>query len=177
MRNFLDMLKAVAITFISIPILLIACVVYLLFVPFDIIRYHRMPYYKDFKTKYDFFITSKDIVKMYNRLVQEQLSVECFKNNDYEYFVKDGQVLVCGCGYEGCKQIDGEWYSVFDDECNSRMTMKERMEYEIEQVRPEHKCLPAKFLVFYDNVKDMKIFEKAKECPYFYCVFSDSEDL
>lgn len=177
MRKILDMLETGVITLISIPILLIACVVYLLFVPLDIIRYHRMPYYKDFKTKYQFFITSKDVVKMYNRLVQEQLSVEYFKNNDYEYFVKDGQVLVCGCGYEGCEQIDGEWFSVFDGESNSQMTMKERMEYEIEQVRPEHKCLPAKFLAFYDDITDAKEFEKTKECPYFYCVFSAGEYL
>lgn len=49
-----------------------------------------MPYYKDLKNKYQFFITSKDIVKIYNHIAKEQLPIGYFKNNDFEYFVKDG---------------------------------------------------------------------------------------
>ena len=86
-----------------------------------------MPYYKDFKIKYQFFITSRDVVKIYNRIVREQLPIEYIKNNDFEYFVKDGQVLLCGWSYDGFEQVDGEWFFVLDCECNTKMTMKETL--------------------------------------------------
>ena len=162
---------------IGLPILLVVCIGYLLFVPFDIIRYHRMPYYKDFKNKYQFFITSRDVVKIYNRIVREQLPIEYIKNKNFEYFVKDGQVLLCGWGYEGFEQVDGEWIFVFDGECNTKMTMKETLKNEADLLKPEHKCLPAKFLVFYNDITDAEKFEQAKECPYFHCVFSVDEDI
>lgn len=159
------------------PIILIVCIGYLLFVPFDIIRYHRMPYYKDFKIKYQFFITSRDIVKIYNRIVREQLPIEYFINNDFEYFVKDDQVLLCGWSYEGFEQVDGEWLFVLDGECYTKLAMKEAIENEIELLRPEHRCLSVKFLIFYNDITDAEKFEKAKECPYFHCVFSAEDDL
>ena len=63
MKKFLSILGTGLGIIIGVPITLVVCVGYLLFVPFDIIRYHRMPYYKDFKIKYQFFITSRDVVK------------------------------------------------------------------------------------------------------------------
>jgi len=162
---------------IGIPILLIACVGYLLFVPFDVIRYHRMPYYKDFKNKYHFFITSRDVVKIYNRIIREQLPIEYIKNNDFEYFVKDGQVLLCDWGYDGFEQINDEWFFVFDGECNTKMAMQETLENEKDLLKPEHRGLPAKFLIFYKDITDAEIFEQAKECPYFHCVLPENEDI
>ena len=162
---------------IGIPIFLIVCVGYLLFVPFDIIRYHRMPYYKDFKIRYQFFITSMDVVKIYNLIVREQLPIEYFKNNDFEYFVKDGQVLLCGWSYDGFEQADGEWFFVLDNEGNNKMSMKEIIETEQALLKPEHKGLSAKLLIFYSDITDAEKFEMAKECPYFHCVFSVDKDL
>ena len=177
MKKFLSILGTGLGIIIGVPITLVVCVGYLLFVPFDIIRYHRMPYYKDFKIKYQFFITSGDVVKIYNRIVREQLPIEYIKNNDFEYFVKDGQVLLCGWGYDGFEQVDGEWFFVLDGECNTKMTMKETLENDADLLKPEHKCLPAKFLVFYNDITDAEKFEQAKECPYFHCVFSVDEDI
>ncbi len=177
MKKFLCDLGRYTLIILCVPILMIGCILYLLFVPFDIIRYHRMPYYKDFGIKYQFFITSRDIVQIYNRIVREQLPIEYVKNNDFEYFVKDGQVLLCGWGYDGFEQVDGEWFFVLDGECNTKMTMKETLEKEADLLKPEHKCLPAKFLVFYNDITDAEKFEKAKECPYFYCVFSVDEEI
>ena len=141
MKKFLSILGTGLGIIIGVPITLVVCVGYLLFVPFDIIRYHRMPYYKDFKIKYQFFITSRDVVKIYNRIVREQLPIEYVKNNDFEYFVK------------------------------------ETLENEADLLKPEHKCLPAKFLVFYNDITDGEKFEQAKECPYFHCVFSVDEEI
>lgn len=148
---------------------------YLLFVPFDFIRYHRMPYYRDSKKKYHFFITSTDIVKFYNRIVKEKLPIQYFDCNDFEYFVKEGQVLFCGWSYEGFEQADGDWFFVLDGECNTTMPMAEVLESEKELLPPEHRDLNAKFLIFYNDVTDAEQFELAKTCPYFHCVFSPDE--
>ena len=177
MKKFLSILGTGLDILIGVPITLVVCIGYLFFVPFDIIRYHRMPYYKDFGIKYQFFITSRDIVQIYNRIVREQLPIEYVKNNDFEYFVKDGQVLLCGWGYDGFEQVDGEWFFVLDSECNTKMTMKETLEKDADLLKPEHKCLPAKFLVFYNDITDGEKFEQAKECPYCHCVFSVDEDI
>ncbi len=178
MRKFLDILKQGLGLIVAIPILLILCVGYLLYVPFDIIRYHKMQYYKDFKKKYEFFITSSDIVLLYNRIVKEKLPIEYVNNNDYEYFIKDYQVLLCKWGNEDFKQIDNEWFFILENECNTTQTaMEQALFEEREFLKPEHKDLPAKFLIFYSDITDAEKFEQAKECPYFHCVFSADEDI
>ena len=94
-----------------------------------------------------------------------------------EYFVKDGQVLLCGWGYEGFEQVDGEWFFILDGECDTKMPMEETIGNEKNLLKTEHKCLPAKFLIFYNDITDAEKFEQAKECPYFHCVFSVDEDI
>ena len=155
--------------------MMIVCIGYLYFVPFDMIRYHRMPYYKDFKNKYRFFITSRDVVKFYNRIARKNLPIEYIQNNNFEYFVKDGQVLLCDWGYDGFEQVDGEWFFVFDGECHTKMPMEEIIENERDLLKSEHKYMPVKFLIFYHDISDAENFEQAKECPYLYCVFSLDE--
>ena len=160
---------------ISISIALLVCIVYALFIPFDIIRYHRMAYYRDFKIKYRIFLTSNDVVKLYNRIVREKLPIAYFKNHDLEYFVKDGQVLLCGWGYDGFEESDGQWYFVLDEERNTQITMLEVIEDESEHLKPEHKDLPVRFLVFYSDMTDTESAEQAKKCPYFYYASSVEE--
>lgn len=172
MKKILEIIGAGIIITICVPIALLVGIGYLLFVPFDIIRYRRMPYYKDFKTKYSFFITTSEIVRIYNRIVREQLPIEYVKKDDFEYFVKDGQVLLCGWGYDGFEQADGEWFFVLDEECPTKMKMKETLENEKELLKPEHKSLPAKFLLFYNDIEDEEKIKQARECPYFCGVSS-----
>ena len=179
MKKILSILGTGLGIIIAVPIILVVCIGYLLFVPFDIFRYHKMPYYKDFGIKYQFFITSSDIVQIYNRIVREQLPIEYVKNNDFEYFVKDGQVLLCGWGNEDFAQIDNEWVFNLDDDCGdtTTQTMEQALAEEKGLLKPEHKDLPAKFLIFYNDITDAEKFEQAKECPYFHCVFSVDEDI
>ena len=177
MKKIISMLGTGLGLIVGVPILLVACILYLLYVPFDMIRYHKMPYYQNLKHKYEFFLTSSDVVKLYNRIAREQLPIEYFENEDFEYFVKGGQVLVCGWGYDGFEEINGEWFFLLDGECNTKMTMKETLENEADLFKPEHKCLPAKFLIFYENMEDAEEIEQAKNCPYFYCVPSINADI
>ena len=54
--------------------------------------------------------------------------------------------------------------------------MKETLDSETDLIKPEHKCLRAKFLIFYSDITDAEKFEQAKKCPYFHCVFSVDKD-
>lgn len=171
MKKFLNSVLAWLIILLIVPIVIVLGIGYLFFVPFDIIRYHRMPYYKDFKNKYTFFITSRDAVKFYNRIARENLPIEYIQNNNFEYFVKDEQVLLCNWDYDGFEQVDGVWFFVFDGKCSTKMSMEEIIENERDLLKPEHKNLPVKFLFFYQDITDAEKFEQAKECPYLYCVF------
>jgi hypothetical protein len=175
MKKILKTIGMGLFTVIGVLIIIIAGIVYLLFVPFDIIRYHRMPYYKDFKIKYRFFITSRDAVKMYNRIVKENLPMEYIRNNDIEYFIKDGQVLLCGWSRDKFEQENGEWFFVLDTENDTKMAMQEALDADRELLKPEHRGYPAKFLIFYSDITDADDFELAKQCPYLHCVFSEEE--
>ena len=157
---------------VGIPILLLLCVGYLLYVPFDFIRYRRTPYYKDLGAKYEFFVSSRDIVKLYNRTVREKLPIQYFNHEGFEYFVKDGQVLLCGWGGVSFDEGMGEWIFILGEEKYTTMPMKEVLENEVALIKPEHRSLPAKFLVFYNDITDRAKFDYATLCPYFYCVFS-----
>ena len=155
---------------IGIPILLIVCVGYLIYVPFDIIQYYKMPYYRDLKNKYQFFITSRDVVKFYNHIVNKKLPIEYFKNGDYEYFVKEGIVLLSGWSNDEFEEVNGEWCCNYDDEDeDKKMSTQEIIESDREILKSEHKNLPAKILMIY-NKKDSERIEQIKECPHLYFV-------
>ena len=86
-------------------------------------------------------------------------------------------MLLCGWGNEQFEQIDNEWFFFFEGKCNINIAMKEVLEDQKNNLKPEHKDLPAKFLFFYNDITDAERFEQAKECPYFHCVFSADEDI
>ena len=176
MKAFLSDLGTYAFFTLCVPFLLVAVIGYLLFVPFDMIRYYKMPYYKDTKNKYDFFLTSSDVVKIYNRMARGQMPIEYVKNNDFEYFIKDGQVLLLGWGFDGFEQIEDDWFFAMDG-VDIKIAMNEILDDDTEKLKPEHRDLPVKFLIFYNDITDAEKFEQAKECPYFHCVFSVNEDI
>jgi len=178
MKEFLYKIGLYILFILCTPILVLALIgYYLFFVPFEIISYHKMPYYKDLGIKYSSFITTSEAVKTYNRIVREQLPFEYVKNNDFEYFVKDGQVLLCTWIKEDFEQTNGEWFFVFSGKYKTQISMSETIEDEINLLKPEHKCLPVKFLIFCNDINDAEKLEQAKECPYFHCVFSMDEDI
>lgn len=150
------------------------CIGYLLFVPFDIHRYHHMPYYRDLRVRYRCFITSSDVVQLYNRMVNEHLPITYMREQDFEYFIRDGLVLLCGWGENNFVQADGEWQFVLDGD--DGVSMEETLQGERAMLKPEHRDLPAKFLIFYGEITDAEKYEHAKACPYFYCLFSADED-
>ncbi len=170
---------------IAIPvvaILLVGLVLYLLFVPFDIIRYHRMPYYKDTKTKYKLFITSKDTVLLYNKIKQKNLPIEYICNKECEYFIKDGTVLLPGWCYDDIEEIDGEWYFLFvyneetgQEDTTVHTPVQDELTGALASIKEEHKVLPAKFLALYSDITDAEKFEALKKCPFFHAVDSIDE--
>lgn len=155
---------------IGIPLLIIVCIGYLFYVPFDVIQYHKMPYYKDFKRKYQFFITSKDVVKFYNYVANQELPIEYLKNGEYEYFVKDGLVLLSGWSNFEFEKENDEWCINYEeDDEDKKMSTQEIIEIDREMLKSEHKELPIKIL-FLCNKKESEKLEQIRECSHFYCV-------
>ncbi|MGM9643696.1 MAG: hypothetical protein ACI3X1_01275 [Eubacteriales bacterium] len=151
---------------------------YFLYVPFDIIRYHRMPYYKDTKEKYRFFITSRSVVKAYNRIKKNDLSISYVENENFEYFMKDGTVLLCDWieSAEIFEDNDGEWiYSDAADGEYAGLYLKDILEKERKNLKKEHQKLPIKILVFYEEITDAERWENLKVCPFFACFFDAEE--
>ncbi len=172
-----NILKNIGLCLLIVPIcllLLVLAIGYLLFIPFDIIRYYKMPYYKNLKKKYCCFLTSSDVVRLYNRMVKDKLPIEYCSNNGFEYYIKDGQVFLLGWSSEAFDEDNGEWgFQLNENVADEQfVTMKDILEEETAQLKEEHKGLPAKFLILYDDITDAGHFEKAKECPYFYCADS-----
>lgn len=153
---------------IGVPILLIVGIGYLFYVPFDIVRYHKMPYYIDLKRKYEFFITTREVVKVYNHIAREKLPMKYYKNEDLEYFVKEGEVLLCGWGLCDFERKNDEWYFFFDGDEEEAMSTHEVIELDSEQLLPEHKGLPVKILMMCEEA-DVERMEEIKECPHFHC--------
>ena len=150
---------------------------YFLYVPFDIIRYHRMPYYKDTKEKYRFFITSRSLVKVYNLIKKNNLSISYVENENFEYFIKDGTVLLCDWieSAEIFDEKDGEWvYSDASEGEYAGLFLKDILEEERKNLKKEHQKFPIRILVFCGEVTDAERWEKLKPCPYFAC-FLDAE--
>ena len=177
MEKLLNAVKSIFCIIIGILFALIFAIGYLIFLPFDIIRYHRMPYYRDLKKKFHIFITSNDIVKFYNHAVKKKFPIQYFENQDTEYFILGDIVLLCGWSYEGFEQVDGEWYFRLDGECQTTLPMADALAEEKELLLPEHREMDAKFLIFYNDVTDADQFEKAKTCPYFYCICAPDEAI
>ena len=170
MNKLLEKLMLLIGIVIGIPLLLIACIGYLFYVPFDIIRYHKMPYYKDLKNKYQFFLTSRDVVKFYNYIVNEKLAIEYIKSEDYEYFVKDGLVLLSGWSNYDFEEDNDGWNCLFaEDDEDKKMSIQEIIEFDREILKPEHKNMPAKILMLCSR-KETEKLEQIRECPHVYGV-------
>lgn len=160
-----------------IPLLLLLLI---FFVPFEFLRYRRMAYRKDLKKRYHPFITTLETVKFYNLIKEQGLPYTYVANGDFEYFIKDGTVLLPGLDSEMFEERDGEWYYNGEDEdeeseeSDKRTTVADILVKEGESVREEHKGLPLKFLLFYPLKND----ENAKmlaNCPYFECLDDKTE--
>ncbi len=174
----INALKSIGSWLIAIPICLLLIILsigyFIFFVPFDIIRYYKSPYYKNSKKKYVFFRTSTDTVKLYNYIAKNSLPIEYVNNEDFEYFIKDGQVFLLDWSSEALDEDNGELGFSVDRESGdvSFVSMKELLSEEISQLKEEHKALPAKFLILNDDFTDADLFEKAKDCPYIHCAHS-----
>ena len=170
MRKILDILFMVIAVVIGIPIVLIVCIGYSIYLPFDIVRYHKMPYYTDLKNKYELFITIRDVVKIYNYIAREKLPIEYYKNADMEYFVKDGEVLLCGWSDMELEKDGDEYFFLLDAETDGRISVQEIRESDGALLKPEHQDLPIKIVMMYDDATDNGKLELARESLDFYCI-------
>ncbi len=133
---------------VCLPLVLMLILAAILMTPADIYRYHRMPYYKDLRKKYRWYATGTDPVKLYNRMVKENLPIEYQSYENYEYFTAENTVLLVGWDKETVEERDGIWGIVFEDEEMGEHweSMENVLETERQNLKPEHRNLPAKFL-------------------------------
>ncbi len=86
---------------IFIPILLIVVLCFILYLPFDYIKYKRSYFYKEFKEKYTFFSGISPYFKMYNDIKKSRLPIEYIRNNSvdniYGYFVYNKELIIVDC--------------------------------------------------------------------------------
>lgn len=172
MKEFIKIYLSIILIIILFPIIILSFLLYFLYVPFDIIRYHKTPYYKDLKKKYKIFATNYVIIKTYNKIKENKLDIQYHYNDNFEYFVKDNETLMCGWSELEINEIDGEWYFGCDDESDtdSHISVSEALECDEVHLKPEHKNMDKKHLIVYDNSYDSELLNKAKKCPYFKCI-------
>ncbi len=160
----------ILILIILLPLLLVIGALYLVYIPFDIINYHRMAYYRDNKDKYSIFITARDTVKVYNQISKKNLPWTYVRNDSIEYFIKEGNVILTDWSSTDL-DYDTEWYFDLQESGDaSRFSVEEAISQDMLLVNNEDKEKPAKILLIETNSSGNYDFEKAKECPYFYCV-------
>ncbi len=93
----------------------VGVVLYLLLCPFEMIRYHRTPYYKATKRKYKPFAVSTWNTDIYNHLAKKGVAFEYEYRKDCAYYVLNGQVLIPGFTADQVKQAEGMWYLELED--------------------------------------------------------------
>lgn len=136
-------------------------------IPVDIIHYHITRYYKEQRHKYKFGRGFSLEVKLYDYIARKKLPIEYFDNEGYEYFVKDGVVLLTSFINEEPEEDYDKWYYIEGYEPGTVYEVQEIIESEREYLYPEHSSLPVKLLYFCD---DEEKYGEAKDYPYFYCL-------
>lgn len=163
-------LKVVVGIVIGLPTILITLVFFAFAIPIDMFRFRRTQYFKNLKAKYKFNKVSSDIVKIYNAIAEGKLDFEYCSFDDYEYFLRDGELLLPGFSLEYFAAFEGDWYFITDGEKpTEELKISRVIENELELLSPEHMSMPAKLLMLKSNAED-DAFETAKSCPYFCCV-------
>ncbi len=189
-RSIIGGLLAILAIIVLTPFL----IVYFLYLPFAILRYHRTPYYKDLKRKYGDTLVRDTEVHIYNRIKKKSLPIAYAENGDTAYFLKDGTVYLTDRAGVDFWENDGRW--VFDladeDEAEDSASTDEAnelaetakaepctcdMEAVIEasraRLREEHREMPVKFICCLK--RDNKWLEMAKQCPY--VAFFENDDF
>ncbi len=145
-------------------------VIGLLFVPFDFIKYRKSAYYKDLKKRYKLFMTRKTAFRVYNQRVKDGLPLEYHENGDYEYFTHNGTVLHLS-SFEDVFEEEGKWYQAIPGD---KQLLTEELARLLQNVKEEHKALPAKFLCFENDFQHER-YIIAQDCPHILYAHSTRE--
>ena len=76
MKEKRSALKDVLYTLLFLPLILLSIIGFLVFTPIDFVRYKRMAYYKDTRTKYHLFISLSPYVQLYNAVKKSALPID-----------------------------------------------------------------------------------------------------
>ncbi len=151
-------------------LIIILFVGYVLYAPFEMIRYYRSPYYKRTARKYAPFIMATASFRLYNRIVKYNLPIEYVLNDGLEYFIKDGAVYLVDWCEEVIEEQNGEWGFETDEDSGdvSFVSAWETLKREREHLKEEHRDMLVYFLIFEDDDPNDEEIERMKQCPYFH---------
>lgn len=164
-------MKRVAITIgkcalfvVFVPLLLLVLIFFLLYLPFDCIRYKRSRYYKDLRIKYRFLEGLSKEVALYNVIKEHDLPIEHIRYEDIDYFrYRDTLILYyLSPVFDGGQNI---WTVEIEDEY---VSIEQEMAEELEEFGKrigEGICTKAIALVDRSEIYDGDI-ENAENCPF-----------
>ncbi len=140
-------------------------------IPLEFSRYLKSPYYQDLKLRYRQDITKKPVYRLYCAMVRDKLPIAYHCHDDREYFVRDGQVLLFW-HQPMYRILQGEqsWFCQIHYRNDSLVDLERYLAGDQAHLKGEHRKLPAKYLLFNQDLQDTIGAETAKDCPYFVCI-------
>ena len=156
---------------IFIPILILVVIGFILYLPFDYIKYKYSRFYKDYKEKYTMFSGMSQYFEMYNAVKESGLPIEYIRNknvdNAYGYFVYEKTLLI----FDYCLFYD-EYYQKWavvesnEEDREKFCSVEEMVEVMLDEVNEfmgEKACNKAIVLVDLSELHDEYV-DKVQEC-------------
>lgn len=160
------------IAILLLPIVLIALICLLLYVPIDYIKYKKSYYYKDFQLKYPFWIGFSPYYTLYNAIKSANLPIEYIpamekdSSTAFGYFLYDQTVILNDVGCLTYDEETDEWLEEIDD---SWVSVEETMEETInnvQKIKGQDGCQKAVLLVEEQQIPE-EVLCKAKQSDMF----------
>lgn len=144
-----------------LPIIVVFCICYLLYLPADVIIYYRSLYYRDTKEKYRLYGANSDWFRLYNLIKKENIPISYVRNkcetvNAFGYFYTGRTLIVTGYVPE-YDESTSTWYMAIadDDGHDSIVSIGETLQTDIDEFNSfmeQEVCNRAVLLVNEDEI-------------------------
>ncbi len=145
-----------------LPLILLGAILYALWLPIDVIRYYRSPFWRDTQEKYKSEFHNAAV--LYNRAVRQGLDWRFVRNDKINYFIREGEVLLYDLPDEMFLHDSG-WH--LDYGAHAQLLVTYEIEEERRRLNDEDKNKVIRILRFEDRYE---MDDKLRQCPYFYFV-------
>ena len=124
-------------TFFGLVVALFVGIGFLLYLPFDYVKYKVSPYYKTFRKKYKLYSGMSSHFDIYNVVLEHQLPIEYIENPtcdrlSYGWFVCDKTLLIPSAVSWEYRQETEEWF--YEEEHGEPISLDRYIAEEIQEV-------------------------------------------